>query len=339
LVVSEGDPVELEPGLGQQLQLHKKAHETGREVKELLPPTSRPDIPVTTYSGLVWRRFRRHPGAVAGSIVLLLIVLSVILVSFSPYDPVASNMAERFQPPSLAHPMGTDALGRDFMTRVLYGGRVSLSVGLLVVAITLLIGVSIGAIAGYTGGWIDSLLMRLTDAALALPAFLILILLSAILREIELPFYERNNVLSIALVIGLLSWMMFARLTRAAFLSLREMDYVSASQSLGAPSPRVIMTHILPNMIGLIVVEATLELGYAIIEESGLSFLGFGIQPPIPSWGNLLSSAQEHFVKHPWLAIFPGMMIFLTIISVNYIGDGLRDAFDPHKVLKRIGEV
>jgi peptide/nickel transport system permease protein len=329
----------IEPSIGQKLRLHRKGKNANKGTKELLPPGSNHDIPASTYSGMVWRRFRRHPGAVVGSIVLLSIVLSVILVGFSPYDPIASNMAERFEPPSLAHPMGTDALGRDFMTRVLYGGRISLAVGLMVVAITLTIGVSIGAIAGYSGGWLDSLLMRLTDAALTLPAFLILILLSAILREIELPFFQRNNVLSIALVIGLLSWMMFARLTRAAFLTLRELDYISASHSLGATAPRVILTHILPNMVGLIVVEATLELGYAIIEESGLSFLGFGIQPPIPSWGNLLSNAQEHFVKHPWLAFFPGLMIFLTIISVNYIGDGLRDAFDPHKVLKRIGEV
>jgi len=288
---------------------------------------------------MVWRRFRRHPGAIAGSIILTLIVLSLILVGFSPYDPDASNMAARLQPPSLAHPMGTDALGRDYLTRVLYGGRVSFSVGVMVVAITLLIGVNVGALTGYFRGWLDTVLMRLTDAFLTLPAFLILILLGAILREIELPIFERNNVVTIALVIGLLTWMTFARLTRAAILTLREMEYVTASQSLGASSFQVVFGHILPNMIGLLVVEATLELGYAIIEESGLSFLGFGIQPPTPSWGNLLSNASEHFVKHPWLAIFPGLMIFLTIISVNYIGDGLRDAFDPYKVLKKVGQV
>jgi peptide/nickel transport system permease protein len=248
-------------------------------------------------------------------------------------------MAVRLQPQSLAHPMGTDALGRDYLTRVLYGGRVSLSVGIMVVMITLTIGVTVGALAGYFRGWLDTVLMRITDAALTMPAFLVLILLSTILREIELPFFQRNNVFSIALVIGLLSWMTFARLTRAAILTLREMDYVTASRSLGASSFQVITSHILPNMIGLLIVEATLELGYAIIEESGLSFLGFGIQPPTPSWGNLLSNASEHFLKHPWLAIYPGLMIFLTIISVNYIGDGLRDAFDPYKVLQKMGEV
>lgn len=180
--------------------------------------------------------------------------------------------------------------------------------------------------------------MRVTDTFLSLPAFLVLILLSAILREVELPLVERNNVLTIALVIGILSWMTFARIVRATFLTLREMDFVTATRALGGSDLRIIAGHILPNSIGPIIVEATLELGYAIIEESGLSFLGFGIQPPTPSWGNLLSNAQEHLTKYPWLAIFPGLMIFLVIISVNYIGDGLRDAFDPYKVLEKVGE-
>ena len=235
--------------------------------------------------------------------------------------------------------MGTDALGRDLLTRILFGGRISLTVGLLVVAITLAIGVTVGAVSGYAGGWIDNVLMRITDASLTLPSLLVLILLSTILREVEMPFFEKNNVLTISIVIGLLSWMTFARLVRAAFLTLREMDYVTAARSLGASHSRVVLVHILPNAIGPIIVESTLQLGYAIIEESGLSFLGFGIQQPIPSWGNLLSNAQENFVHYPWLAIFPGLMIFLAIISVNYIGDGIRDAFDPYKVLGKIGEV
>jgi len=296
---------------------------------------------VTATSGrtAVWRRFRRHPGAIAGAAVLGLITLAVLLAPLSPYDPEASDLSVRFQPPSWQHPMGTDALGRDLMTRVLYGGRVSLTVGVLVVAISLVIGVPIGALAGFYGGRVDSILMRLTDIFLSLPAFLVLILLSAILREVDAPLFERNNVLTIGLVIGVLSWMTFARLVRAAFLTLRETDFVTAARCAGASNRRLIVTHILPNAIGPIIVEATLGLGYAIIEESGLSFLGFGIQPPTPSWGNLLSNAQEYLTKYPWLAIFPGMMIFLTIISANYIGDGLRDAFDPHKVLKKVGEV
>ena len=287
----------------------------------------------------VWRRFRRHPGAIVGAIVLGLLTLAVVLAPLSPYDPEISDLPARFQPPSWQHPMGTDALGRDLLTRVLYGGRISLMVGLLVVAISLAIGVPIGALAGFYGGRVDSILMRLTDIFLSLPAFLVLILLSAILREVDAPLFERNNVLTIGVVIGVLSWMTFARLVRAAFLTIREMDFVTAARCVGASNRRLIVTHILPNAIGPVIVEATLGLGYAIIEESGLSFLGFGIQPPTPSWGNLLSNAQEYLTKYPWLAIFPGLMIFLTIISANYIGDGLRDAFDPHKVLKKVGEV
>jgi peptide/nickel transport system permease protein len=286
----------------------------------------------------IWRRFKKHPGAVAGMAILGLLTLLALSASLSPYDPETSNIPERFQPPSLKHPMGTDALGRDLMTRILYGGRISLAVGLIVVVISLSIGVPVGALAGYYGGTLDTILMRATDAFLSLPAFLVLILLSAILREVEAPLFERNNVLTIGLVIGILSWMTFARVVRATFLTLRELDFVSATRALGGSDFRIIANHILPNSLGPIIVECTLELGYAIIEESGLSFLGFGIQPPTPSWGNLLSNVQENFTKYPWLAIFPGLMIFLTIISVNYIGDGLRDASDPYKVLEKVGE-
>jgi peptide/nickel transport system permease protein len=282
---------------------------------------------------VVWRRFRRHPGAIAGSIVLSILVLSVVLAGFSPYDPEKSDVLNRLQPPSREHPFGTDALGRDLLTRVLYGGRVSMRVGALVVIITLVIGVPVGALAGYFGGWVDNVLMRITDAALALPALLVLIVLSAILREAEVPLLEENDVLTISVVIGVLAWMTVARLVRAAFITIREQEFVIAARGVGASNLRIIARHILPNAIGPIIVEATLEIGYAIMEEAGLSFLGFGIHPPTPSWGNLLDDAWEHLDKHPWMAIFPGLMIFLTIISVNYIGDGLRDAFDPFKVL------
>jgi peptide/nickel transport system permease protein len=288
---------------------------------------------------MVWKRFRRHPGAIAGSIVLAILMLAVLLVPLSPYDPEHSDMPDRLEPPSWRHPFGTDSLGRDLMTRVLYGGRISLSVGILVVAITLLIGIPIGAVAGFFGGKIDNVLMRLTDTALSLPSLLILILLSAILRDIDLPIVERNNVLTIAFVIGILSWTTVARLVRAAYLSFREQEFVLASRSVGATKSRIIIRQILPNALGPIIVESTLEMGYAIMQESGLSFLGFGIQPPTPSWGNLLGSAQEHMTQHPWLAIFPGLFIFLTIISMNFIGDGLRDALDPYKVLHSVAEV
>lgn len=285
-------------------------------------------------ASIIWRRFRRHPGAVVGLVVLSIIIMGVILAPLSPYDPLESDISARLEPPSWEHPFGTDQLGRDMLTRVLYGGRISLAVGFLVVFITLLIGIPVGAAAGYFGGWVDNILMRITDVVLSLPSLLVLILLSAMLREMEVPFVKQNNVLTIAIVIGILSWMTVARLVRATILSLREMEFVTASRALGAGSLAIILSRILPNTMGPIIVESTLEFGWAIMEESGLSFLGFGIMPPTPSWGNLLGNAQEHLARHPWLAIFPGLMIFFTIISVNYIGDGLRDALDPHKVFK-----
>jgi len=294
-------------------------------------------LPSQSMSRLIWKRFLRHPGAVAGMVVLSILILAVLCAGLSPYDPEATDISNRYAPPSRQHPMGTDALGRDLFTRVLYGGRVSLAVGFSVVLITLLIGVPLGAISGYFGGWVDNILMRITDASLTLPSLLVLILLSAVLREVNSPVLEKYPVLTIAVVIGLLSWMFVARLVRASYISIREQDFVIATRTLGATDLRIISKHILPNAVGPIIVESTLGIGYAILEESGLSFLGFGIQPPTPSWGNLLSNAQMYMTRYPWLAIFPGFMIFLTIISINYIGDGLRDAFDPYKVMKGTG--
>jgi len=294
--------------------------------------------PPETMTRLAWRRFRRHPGALVGMVVLAFLVISILLAPLSPYDPEKSDIKNKYQSPSLQHPFGTDGLGRDQLTRVLFGGRISMFVGVMVMAITLVIGVPVGALAGYFGGWVDNLLMRIIDTALSLPSLLVLILLMAILRETELPFIKNNSVITIAVVLGILSWPTVARLVRAVFLTFREMEYVMAAEALGASDGRIMMGEILPNGFGPIIVEATLEVGYAIMEESGLSFLGFGIMPPTPSWGNLLNSAQQHLTQYPWLAIFPGLMIFFTIISINYIGDGLRDALDPYKVISKVEE-
>ena len=294
--------------------------------------------PPETMAFLVWRRFRRHPGAMVGAVILTILIISILLAGLSPYDPEISDIKNRFQPPSWAHLFGTDGLGRDVLVRVLYGGRVSLTVGFLVVAITLSIGVPIGSVAGYFGGWVDNILSKLIDATLSLPALMFMILLAAILREIDLPFLKSNSTLTISLVLGVLSWPTVARLVRAVFLTFREMEYVTAAKALGASNLRIIISEILPNGLGPIIVESTLGIGYAIMEESTLSFLGFGIMPPTPSWGNLLDNAQEHLSEYPWLAIFPGLMIFLTIISINFIGDGLRDALDPYKILAKIDE-
>jgi peptide/nickel transport system permease protein len=311
----------------------KSATPASVDLVESVPETAELDTTYESMTAIVWRRFRRHPAAIISSIVLVILVLGIILVSFSPYDPEVSDMSSRLQPPSWQHPMGTDQLGRDMFTRVLYGGRISIIVALAVVVITLLVGMPVGAIAGYFGGAIDNVLMRITDVALTLPTLLVLILLSAIMREMELPIFKRNSVVTIALVIGILSWMTVARLLRAGYLSIREFEFVEAAHAMGASDFRVITRHILPNAVSPIIVQSTLMLGYAIMLESGLSFLGFGIQPPTPSWGNLLSNAQQHMTNHPWLAIFPGLMIFLTVISINYIGDALRDAVDPYKVV------
>jgi len=294
--------------------------------------------PPETMTTMAWKRFRRHPGAMLGAIVLTILILVTVFANLSPYDPEKSDIKNKFQGPSLEHPFGTDGLGRDQLTRVLYGGRVSMSVGLMVVGITLSIGVPIGSIAGYFGGWVDNILMRIIDATLSIPSLLFLILLSAILRETDLPLVKGNSVMTIAGVLGILSWPTVARLVRAVFLTFREMEYVTAARALGASNLRIIWSEILPNGFGPIIVESTLGIGYAIMEESGLSFLGFGIMPPTPSWGNMLNNAQDHLIQYPWLAIFPGLMIFLTIISINFIGDGLRDALDPYKVLAKIDE-
>jgi len=295
--------------------------------------------PPETMASLVWRRFRRHPGAMVGAVILIILILSVTFAGLSPHDPETSDIKNRYQPPSWTHPFGTDGLGRDILVRVLFGGRVSLMVGFMVVGITLSIGVPVGAIAGYFGGWIDSVLSKFIDATLSLPGLMMMILIAAILREIDLPIVESSTTLTIALVLGVLSWPTVARLVRAIFLTFREMEYVTAAKALGASNFRIIISEILPNGLGPIIVEATLGVGYAIMSESTLSFLGFGIMPPTPSWGNLLDNAQEHLSQYPWLAIFPGLMIFLTTISVNYIGDGLRDALDPYKLLQEIKEV
>jgi peptide/nickel transport system permease protein len=302
-----------------------KASEFDRAEADMVPSAD-------SMATIIWKRFRRHPAAIISTTVLIILVLAVILVSFSPYDPEASDLSSRVEPPSLQHPMGTDQLGRDLLTRVLYGGRISFFVALMVVVVTLVIGIPVGAIAGFFGGPIDNLLMRITDVALTLPTLLVLILLSAIMREMELPLIERNSTITIALVIGILSWMTVARLLRASYLTIREMEFIEVAHAMGASNLRIIVKHILPNAVSPIIVQSTLMLGFAIMLESGLSFLGFGVQPPTPSWGNLLSNAQQHMTTHPWLAIFPGLMIFVAVIAINYIGDALRDAFDPYKV-------
>jgi peptide/nickel transport system permease protein len=260
--------------------------------------------------------------------MLTLLTVAAIAAPLYPYDPEDISLREKLDPPSTTHLMGTDDLGRDLLARILYGGRVSMAVGLLSTAVALIIGTFVGALAGFYGGWLDNALMRFTDLFLSFPSLFVLILLSAMIRDTPLAAF-RGGLVTIVVVIAVLSWMVTARLVRATFLSLREQDFVEAAYALGASPARIVWRHILPNALGPIIVQSALLMAYAILTESGLSYLGFGIQPPTPTWGNMLNDAQTYMTRYPWVAIFPGLMIFVTVLSVNFLGDGLRDAFDP----------
>lgn len=286
---------------------------------------------VQSLTALTLRRFLRHRAALFSIALLALVVLSALFAPLSPYEPTAQNPANDLQSPSVLHWFGTDDLGRDLLTRVLYGGRISITVGLLATLLSTLLGVLVGALAGYFGGWIDNILMRITDAFLSLPTLFVLILISTMLRELP-ALNLSSSVMMVIMVIAVLSWMWPARLVRGAFLSLKEHEFVTAARAVGVGHGRIIRLHILPNTVSLIIVQATLTIAFSIITESGLSYLGFGVQPPTPSWGNLLATAQTYALRAPWLMIFPGLMIFITTLAVNHIGDGLRDAFDPFSV-------
>ena len=272
-----------------------------------------------------WRQFRRHRLALISLAVLALMGLAVIIgPEVLPYDPERIDFAAKNQPPSLAHPMGTDELGRDQLVRVLDGGRISLAVGLAVVVIAMTIGVAVGAIAGYTGGLADNALMRLVDTFYSMPSLFVIILVVTLVG----PRFA-----TIVLVLGLLRWMTMARLVRGTFLSLREKEFVEAARSLGASHVRIVVRHLLPNTLSPVIVAATLGIAGAILTESALSFLGVGFQPPQATWGRMLQEAQRAVVNDGqwWRGFFPGLMIFLTILAVNFVGDGLRDALDPRR--------
>ncbi len=291
------------------------------------------DIPrrVQSVGQLVVRRFLRHRLAVVALFGLLLMIGSAALAGLSPYAPTDQSPEIAFAEPAPGHWFGTDELGRDVLTRILYGGRISLTVGLSATLLTTALGVLVGSLSGYFGGWVDNVLMRVTDTFLGFPTVFVLILLSSLLREQNVDWL-RNSIVVVVIIIATLSWMWPARLVRSLFLVLREREFVLAARSLGAGPGRIILRHILPNCMNAVLVSATLEMAYAIITESGLSYLGFGVQPPTPSWGNILASAQTHVFRAPWLAVFPGVMIFVTVMCINYIGDGLRDAFDPFTI-------
>jgi peptide/nickel transport system permease protein len=283
-----------------------------------------------------FRRFRKHHLATFGAVVLLVMVAAVMVGPFVYRVPIDEiDFRAKLNGPTWAHPLGTDDLGQDLLARMLYGGRISLAVGVAAMLIAITVGTVVGAAAGHVGGTTDHTLMRLTDLFLSLPQLPLLLLLVYLFRDsLKRVLGPEMGVFAlVVVVIGGLRWMPVARLVRAQFLSLREKEFVEAARGLGAPPLRQVIRHILPNAVGPVIVAGTIDVAAAIIAESSLSFLGLGFPPDIPTWGRILFDAKDNLDFAPHWAIFPGTAIFLTVLSINYIGDGLRDALDPRKVM------
>jgi peptide/nickel transport system permease protein len=286
--------------------------------------------------GEAWRRFRKHRLAVASAVVLSVIILAVLLgplVWRVPIDEI--DFSVRLEGPSWAHPLGTDDLGQDLLARMLYGGRISLAVGFAAMLVAVLLGTLVGSVAGIASGRVDAFLMWLTDLFLSLPELPLLLLVIYLFRDTlrSLVGAELGVFILIVSVIGGFRWMPVARLVRAQFFSLREKEFVEAARALGASTPRLVVRHILPNALGPVIVAATIDIAAAIIAESTLSFLGLGFPPDIPTWGRLLFDAKDNLDFAPHWALFPGLAIFLTVLTINFVGDGLRDALDPRRVV------
>ncbi len=301
---------------------------------EFLKPEA--DVPLTP-GQLVWRRFRKHRMAVLGGIGSILLLLFIISGSIIIPESVANevDLKGRLAAPNSEHWFGTDSVGRDVFKRIIYGGQISLFIGLLAVIIAVSLGTLIGGIAAYYGGWVDAVLMRITEAMLAIPSlFLLIVLAKFIGRHVgQVTIFGRTfsgSIGIVILVIGLTSWMYLARIVRASVLSLKELDFVTASKALGASDARIFFSHLVPNILGPIIVAATLGLAGAILTEAYVSFLGLGVQQPTATWGNMMQQAQSFLIRGAWwMWVFPSLFIVLIILCINMLGDGLRDAFDP----------
>ncbi len=292
--------------------------------------------PVVSPATEAWRRFRRHKMAVLSLVVLALMVLLVVFGPLFWRVPINDiDFTARLAGPSLKHPLGTDDLGQDLLARILYGGRISLAVGLAAMTMAIFVGVLVGAVAGISRGAVDTALMWLTDLFLSLPQLPLLLLVIYLFRDsLKAVFGPEVGVfILIVLVIGGFRWMPVARLVRAQFFSLREKEFVEAARALGATTTRQVWRHILPNALGPVIVAGTIDVAAAIIAESTLSFLGLGFPPDIPTWGRILFDSKDYLDIAPHWAMFPGMAIFLTVLTINFVGDGLRDALDPRRVL------
>jgi len=271
--------------------------------------------------GLFWQRFRQNSLAMVGAVmVLVLFAVAALAPLLAPYQPDYIDRYHILEPPSKVHPLGTDDLGRDVLSRMLYGARVSLAVGFVAVGIATVIGIIIGALAGYYGGVVDRVLMRFVDIMLSIPSFFLILAVIA---------FVGPGIMNIMIVIGLTSWMGVARLVRAEFLSLKNREFVLAARAIGASDLRIIFRHMLPNSMAPVIVNAVLMVASAVLVESSLSFLGLGVQPPQPSWGNILTSGKANIEIAWWLSVFPGLAILVTVLSYNLLGEGLRDALDP----------
>ncbi len=306
-----------------------------------LMPLEEAEAPPLTLRQLFWRRFRRHKMALFGLVVLFLLVLYSLggALFFTEAYANRTDTVMRLQPPSRAHPFGTDTVGRDILARTIYGGQISLLIGLTAMLVEVVIGVTIGALAGYYGGWLDSLLMRFTEAMLNIPQLFLLLVMAKFFggKVPNIVLFGRTfsgSVVVIVLIIGATSWMYLARIVRAEFLSIKENEYILAARATGTPTGQIIFQHILPNAIAPIVVSATLSVANAITLEAYISFLGLGVQPPTATWGNMLEGAYNYIETAPWLWIFPGTLIVLTVLSINFVGDGLRDALDPRSLAR-----
>ncbi len=294
------------------------------------------DSPPLTLGQLTWRRFRRHKMALIGAFVLIFLFLYAFGGAFFTSEKYANynDTTINLEAPSITHPFGTDAIGRDIMARTIYGGQISLIIGLFAVLIETFFGILVGALAGYYGGILDNVLMRITEAMLNIPEIFLLIVMAKFFSG-KIPDIEiigrtfSGSVIVIVVIIGATSWMYLARIVRAEFLSLKENDFVLAARATGTSNAEIIFRHILPNSIAPIVVTATLGVANAILAEAYISFLGLGVQPPTATWGNMLDGANNYLDTAPWLWFFPGLLILLTVLSINFLGDGLRDALDP----------
>jgi peptide/nickel transport system permease protein len=294
------------------------------------------EAPPLSLRTLTWRRFRRHKMALGGIVVLVLLFVYAFGGSFI-FSEAYSNFTEtaaRLQSPSAVHPFGTDTIGRDIFARTIYGGQISLIIGLTAVLLETIVGILIGSVAGYYGGRLDSLLMRFTEAVFTIPQIFLLLVMAKFFsgRVPNITLYNRTysgSVVVIIVIIGLTSWPYLARIVRAEFLSIKENEFILAARATGTSSVQIILGHILPNSVAPIVVSATLGVANAILSEAYISFLGLGVQPPTATWGNMLEGAYNYISTAPWLWVFPGTLIVLTVLSTNFVGDGLRDALDP----------